>query len=91
MSSRGQGYTFRPTYTDRKGEKRQSRVWWVGYSHNGEKCRESTGSKEHRAAVRFLNERLQQIGRNKPSPKDIEAVTFDDLRQAIDKAKTEKE
>lgn len=82
MSSRGQGYTFRPTYTDRKGEKKQGKIWWVGYSHNAEKIRESTGFTEHRAAVRFLNDRLQQIGRNKPSPKAIESVTFADLEAA---------
>ncbi|MDP2578211.1 MAG: site-specific integrase [Candidatus Palauibacterales bacterium] len=80
----GQGYVFKPKYKDKKtGKQKESATWWCGYSIRSEKYRESTGHTSHKAAVDFLNERLRQIGKNKPSPKEIEAITFEDLMEAI--------
>ena len=82
-SRRGQGRVYRPTYRDRKtGKRKQSNVWWIGYSINGTKHRESSGTTVHREAVRLLHQRLAERGRG-VSRRDLEKVTFDDLADVI--------
>jgi integrase len=82
MSSRsGQGFVYRPEYKY-KGVTKRSSIWWVGYSINGEKIRESSGSRSKKEAVRLLNQRLAERGRG-VRRHDIEKTTYEDLEALI--------
>jgi len=77
------GYVFRPTYRDKEtGEKKASSVWWIGYSVNGKKYRESTKTRKKREAEDFLARRLADRGQA-PLHRQLERVTFEDLCEVI--------
>ena len=46
---RGQGRVFR-----------RGKVWWIGYNHRGQECRESSRSTIKREAGRLLTQRLAE-------------------------------
>jgi len=51
----------------RKGEKvRQGLIWWIQYSRNGRKIRESSGSDRREDALRLLHKRLGQVAQGLP-------------------------
>ena len=78
------GYVYKPNYTDRKtGEKRESSVWWIGYSINGKKYKESSKRTAKRDAEQFLAERLADRGNGGPAARDLSRVTFSDLAEII--------
>lgn len=79
----GRGYTFRPTYTDRNGEKKQSSIWWIGYSVNGEKVRKSTGSTVEADADAMLARELAKLRSGGPLPHELERFRFEDLAELI--------
>ena len=58
-------------------------VWWVQYSFNGRKHRESTRSRNRRDAVRLLRSRLEEIGRGRLIGPALEKTTFDDLAELL--------
>lgn len=77
------GYVYRPTYTDKAtGEKKESSVWWCGYSVNGKKYRESTKTTKKREAEDFLARRLADRGQA-PAQQVAERTTFADLCDLI--------
>jgi hypothetical protein len=54
---------FRPWYKDKKtGEKKQSAIYWIRYSHNGVKYRESSKC-EKEADARALLKKASGPGR----------------------------
>ena len=74
------GYTFLPTYTDKKtGEKRESRIWWIGYSVGGRRVKESAKTTKRREAETLLIRRLAERVPGAPVPVSLERVTFEDL------------
>jgi len=76
------GYVFQPTYT-RDGETHTSSVWWIGYSVNGKKYRESAKTTSKREAETFLAQRIA----DKSGAVVAHAAgktTFADLRQMIE-------
>lgn len=77
------GYVFKPTYTDSAGEKRESSVWWIGYSINGRKIRESTKTTRRSDAEQFLAERVASRCNGGPAARDLARVMFGDLAEAI--------
>ncbi len=82
-SRRGQGRVYRPKYKDKRtGRKKLSKVWWIQYSINGTKHRESSRTTVHREAVHLLNQRLQERGRGL-SRRDLEKVTYEDIEELI--------
>src|SRR5690554_2140781 len=76
------GYTFKPTYKAKDGSKRESSVWWIGYSIDGKKYRESSKSKRKRDAEDLLARRLAARGAV-PAQRAAERTTFEDLCQLI--------
>ena len=76
------GYLFRPTYTAKDGSKRESSVWWVGYSVDGKKYRESSRATRKGEAEDFLIRRLAARGQA-PAQRAAERTTFEDLAQLI--------
>jgi len=58
-------------------------VWWVQYSFNGRKHRESTRSRNRGDAVRLLRSRLEEVGRGRLIGPALEKTTFDDLAELL--------
>lgn len=80
---KGDGSVFRPAYRNRDGGVRESAVWWIQYQRNGERIRESSGSKNRRDAVTLLHQRLTDISRGKPVGPDLARTRFEDLATLI--------
>ena len=40
---------------------RRGQLWWIAYYDNGRECRESSGSRERKEAVRLLRQRLAEV------------------------------
>lgn len=87
MSRRGQGTVYRPTYTDRHGEKQKSKVWWIQYygekDGKAKKVRESSGSTVKTEAVSLLNKRLGESKKARAARKDMSTTAYTDLQQLI--------
>jgi hypothetical protein len=58
-------------------------VWWVQYSFNGRKHRESTSSRNRADAVRLLRSRLEEVGRGRLIGRTLEKTTFSDLAELL--------
>lgn len=82
MSARGQGGVYRPKYTAGDGSRKQSAVWWIRYSVNGKKHRETSGSRKKRDAVDLLNQRLHEHGQGLATG-DLSKVRFPQLVELI--------
>ena len=75
------GYLYRPTYSDKKtGEKRESQVWWGGYSVDGRKRRFSTKTRDRAEAQRALLRAM--LDDESTFAEDLDP-TFDDLADLI--------
>lgn len=72
------GYVYRPTYRARDGSTKETKTWWIGYSVNGEKVRESAKSTRKRDAEQLLAQRLVETG-NGYRHADTDRTTFDEL------------
>lgn len=63
MARKGQGSLYRPTYTDRHGDKKESKVWWISYPDGkGGNVRESAKTTVKKEAQALLNQRLAKPG-----------------------------
>ena len=51
------GSIYRPKYKDRRGQERESAVWWIQYYSRGRKIRESTESADYGEAKDRLKKR----------------------------------
>jgi len=58
-------------------------TWWITYSINGVRERESSGSENRADAVRLLKDRLGRIGRHEPTGAAINRTTLADLKEII--------
>lgn len=76
------GYVYRPTYTY-EGKKRQSSVWWIGYSVDGEKRRESAKTEYREEAERYLTRRLRELDVHGPRERGYGDVRFAELAKLI--------
>jgi integrase len=61
----------------------RGKVWWIQYSHNGVKVRESSASATKADATRLLKRRFDEIGRGR-SARQAESVLLSDLRALIE-------
>lgn len=77
------GSVFRPTYTDRHGEKKQSSIWHIRYSHNGKRHRESSGSADQDVAEELLARRLAELRPGGPTPSELKKVPFSALAKLL--------
>ena len=71
-AARGMGRTYR-----------RGSIWWVTYSHNGTKHRESSGSTKRPVAVALLKRRFEELGKGRPA-REAEKVLLTDLRALIE-------
>jgi integrase len=80
MRTRGLGRVYQPVYKDKvTGERKRSAVWWLLYSFRGKVFRESSGSARRADAVKFLRQRLAEMGQGRLVGPDAERMTFADL------------
>jgi integrase len=81
---RGTGRVFRSVYIDPKTRaKKQTKVWWIGYSVRGREQRESSGSTNRAVAVQLLKKRLGEIGRGHFVGPVAERTTLDEVCQML--------
>jgi hypothetical protein len=84
MKNNGIGYVFRPKYRNKAtGEVRQSAVWWISYTHNGVKYRESSKSETKQVARDLLKKRTGQAGLGKPVAPIVRRTTLEDLANLV--------
>lgn len=76
------GRVYKPTYTDDDGNKKHSNVWWIDYSVNGERFRESAKTEKKKEAEDLLAQRLADRG-NAPIRRAAENTSFADLCEMI--------
>jgi integrase len=77
------GYVYQASYTTPDGQKRRTAVWYIGYSINGKKVRESSKSENKADAEALLAQRLAETRRGGPTPSEMRAVTFETLERLL--------
>lgn len=80
--ARGTGSLYRPTYTQ-GGERKVSRVYWVKYSQNDERVRESTGETDRAKAEKFLSKRLGLVAIGRATGPAIDKTTVGEILDAV--------
>lgn len=94
MSNSGAaGYVYRPAYKDKAtGERKQSAIWWICYTHKGVKHRESAKRYADQlgldptvkaVAKEMLKDRLGKAGLGKPVTSIIRRTTLDVLANLV--------
>lgn len=78
MSTSLNGRVYRPMYTY-QGERRESNVFWIDYSVNGTRHRESSKSDKREDAERLLALRLAEAGKVPEGSQDASWETLEDL------------
>lgn len=64
--TRGKGFVYQPTYTDKRtGERKTSATWWLQYFVKGTRYRESSNSQSRNLAEGILRERLAAAAEGK--------------------------
>ena len=57
-------------------------IWWIRYSHEGVRHRESSGSDRRPVAVALLKRRQEEAGKGRPHA-DVARVLLSDLERII--------
>lgn len=83
MKTRGMGFCFLPSYTDRHGVRKVSAVWWISYSVHGKRTKESSESTNRADAVRLLKRRIAEVQQGKAVGSQVEKTTLGDLLNLI--------
>ena len=77
------GCVYRPTYRDRAGNKRKSKIWWVQYYVNGKSFSEGTKTADHVEALRYLKRHEGEAAKGVPLIKGQQTVRFAELAQDL--------
>jgi len=82
--TRGDGLVYQPTYIDKRtGERKTVSTWWVQYSLEGTRFRESSNSRSRGDAETFLQQRLEAAAQGKPVGPKAGKTTFEDLAKIL--------
>ncbi len=82
--SRGDGMVYRPTYVDKRtGERKAASIWWIQYSVDGIRFRESSNLRSRQEAKAFLQQRLEAAARGQPVGAKVGKATFEDLAKIL--------
>jgi len=81
---RGLGRVYRPTWTNKKGEKKKVATWWLEYSIGGKQYREASGTTDKEEAIAELRKRVPDrlSGRVVANPN---RVTLRQLREGLER------
>ncbi len=61
----------------------RGRIWWIRYSVDGKRYRESTGSTDRREAEKLLRCRQAELGLGRFVEPDVRRTTFEDLAEIL--------
>lgn len=78
-----EGRVFRPKFGP-KDARKESNVWWLDYSVNGRRIRESSGLTGKAAARKLLNSRMAAFAEGRLVATDEKKVTFEDLVSLVE-------
>jgi len=78
------GSIYRPKYTDRNGDKRESAVWWIQYYSHGRKVRESTDTTDHVEAKETLKRKEGDATKGRRTQSTERKVLFSELAQLVE-------
>jgi integrase len=82
--SRGSGLVYQPMYIDKRtGERKRASTWWIQYSVEGVRFRESSKSHNRREAEAFLRQRLEAALQGEPAGPQIGKTTLEDLAESV--------
>jgi len=81
---RGSGRVYRPTWTNKKGEKKKVATWWLEYSIGGKQYRDASGTTDKEEARRLLRKRIpdREAGKVVGNPT---RVTLHQLREGLER------
>ena len=77
------GSLFKPKYKDRRGNRKESRVWWIKYYSNGRAVRESSESTSETEARRLLRIKEGESAKGVPIYPKMDRVRFKELTDAV--------
>jgi integrase len=77
------GSLFKPKYKDRRGNRKESRVWWIKYYSNGRAVRESSESTSETEARRLLRIKEGESAKGVPIYPKMDKVRFEELTNAV--------
>lgn len=80
----GEGSIFRPKYRGKDGQVREAAVWWIRYYRAGQRLCESTETRNEKAALKILAQRVGDVSRGKLVGPDVERTTFAELVAAVE-------
>ncbi len=84
VKSRGDGLVYRPTYIDKRtGERKAASIWWIQYSVDGIRFRESSNLRSQQEAKAFLQQRLEAAAQGQPVSAKVGKATFEDLAKIL--------
>jgi integrase len=82
--SRGLGRVFQSLYKDPKtGKLKRTATWWIEYSYQGQRHRESSRSTNRPDALKLLKRRLAEMGQGRLVGPDAEKTTFEELASML--------
>jgi integrase len=79
------GSIYRPKYTDRQGEKRESAVFWIQYYSHGRKIRESTETADFTDVKDILKKREGEATKGRVTHSLERKVLFSELAALVEK------
>lgn len=79
------GSLYRPKYTDRHGQERESAVWWIQYYSHGRKIRESTDTVDFGEAKEALKKREGEATKGRTTKSMERKVLFAELAELVAK------
>jgi integrase len=66
-----------------EGIYKRGQIWWVRYSVNGKKYRESSGSRRKKDAIALRRRRLAESSQGMKAGPELDRVTFDELSEGL--------
>ena len=77
------GSIYRPKYTDRQGNKRQSGIWWIAYYAHGKQIRESTDTTDYGEAKDMLKQKEADACKGRMTKSVERKVLFSELAELV--------
>lgn len=91
MGTRGFGHLYLPTYVDRRtGDVRAQAIWWLKWSHEGIRYRESTHTRDHAKAENYRKAKFREIWSGRMPWEPRRAVELGELLDLLLKQQTAK-
>ena len=78
------GSIYRPKYTDRHGQERESATWWIQYYSRGQKIRETTETADFTEAKSILKQREGEATKGRVTHHLERKVLFSELAELVE-------